>query len=415
MRYSLSASLLIASSTILAAAVSGAACSAPADEGASSESDIVGGATAGGAKLAAIGSLGEPERGARTPATDGGGSPEPTYSSFCTATLVAPKLVVTAKHCVRRRMEGGFYFKIGGDGARPRRAVKVAKVDVASMGEGGFVQLGADVSLLELEESIDDVAPLKMLDAHLPREAVGSRLSAVGFGIRDRQRTLGKRLAGTLTLQHVDGPIFGTFASADEMIAHAQREAPEAYRAEWDDERLRNAFTKELLPDYEAFLGLGDGDSQPCSGDSGGPLVARIGDELVVTAVVSGSLKYADGGVQPCSVFGEVYATFGANVQAMFDEVSARTGQPLQRVSFAPIFAGSPAQLPAQGEPRSLADGGVEPADRCRGFDAAGVCDQGTVNRCIAESEAPPRAVRIDCSLLLSTCVVKDGAAQCAD
>ena len=38
-----------------------------------------------------------------------------------------------------------------------------------------------------------------------------------------------------------------------------------------------------------AYLGLGENDAQPCSGDSGGPLLARVGDENVVVAVVSGS------------------------------------------------------------------------------------------------------------------------------
>lgn len=444
------------------------------------ESDIIGGAQASGRRLDAIGSLGRPLRPSTPPvvvptedagangegedagasdagpatgedagggtegdagvsdaggddAEDGGtaGAEGPEeYRVFCTATLVAPKLVLTAKHCVKGKAPSEIWFNIGPDGTRPTRAVPVVNVRLAALGEGGFVKLGADVTVLELAEEVNDVAPLRVLAEPLSDRAVGSRFSAVGFGIRDRQRTLGKRIAGTLTLRATQGAfaqkIFGSF---EDLVAFAKAESPEGFGRN-DENRLRTDFWDwNLLSENEAFLGLADGDAQPCSGDSGGPLVARMGGELVVAGVVSGSFKLSNTYANPCSVLGEVYATFGPDAQAMFDDVQAVPGMELRRVPLDAIDEGSPAILPDLPAPAptddadggesapSDTDGGAPTAvDRCRGLSDRGVCEKDAVLRCVAPDEGPPRATRIDCTLLLSTCQIgSDGTAGCAD
>lgn len=449
------------------------ACGSSTNEPREDESDIIGGAQANGRRLDAIGSLGRPLRPSVTPvitpdaganggavdagaatggaedageggagASDGGavdaedggveGAEGPEeYRVFCTATLVAPKLVVTAKHCVEGKSPDDVWFNIGPDGTRPTRAVKAANIRTAPLGEGGFVKLGADVAVIELAEEVTDVAPLPVLAEALSDRAVGSRFSAVGFGIRDRQRTLGKRIAGTLTLRATEGAFAQRiFGSLEELVAFAKSESPEGFG--WGDERRleKDFWDWNLLSEYEAFLGLGDGDAQPCSGDSGGPLVARIGGELVVAGVVSGSFKLSNTYANPCSVLGEVYATFGPVVQTMFDEVQAASGHELRRVALQAIDEGSPAVLPdlpappptddvdgGEPVPSNDADGGASTSvDRCRGLSDRGVCEKDAVLRCVAPEEGPPHATRIDCTLLLSTCqIASDGTAGCAD
>lgn len=429
------------------------------DGAATDEGSIIGGAPSRGARLDAVGSLARPvspapsDGGAADADADAGGdagaSPAP-FKPFCTATLVAPTLVLTAKHCVDSDRGGvltdheTITFNVGPDGARPKRAVEVARTWLAPANEGGFVKLGVDVALLELREPIDDVVPLPMLEGHVGEEAVGARFSAVGFGYRDRARSIGERRAGTLTLHATSGQFMAkVFGSADEVVAHAKAESPEAFDRS-DASRLVDLYAKTLLPDAEVFLGLGDGDSQPCSGDSGGPLLARSGDRLVVVAVVSGSHKLSGRSANPCSVLGEVYATFGPVVQTMLTEVEAATGAVVERTPLGAVHAGSSATLPpapprpdaasldgSAGPPDDGWEDGDEPVDggaasgaldpaeaeaRCRGLRAEGVCEDGAVLRCIPQAEGPPRATRVDCTLLLSACVRgTDGIAECAD
>lgn len=389
---------------------------------------IIGGTPAKGAQLDAIGSL------RYSGAADAGISDSPTtipsgYNTLCTATLIAPRLIVTAKHCASpadnigaaRSDSQTLYFAIGPDTQRPKRAVRVTRTWLSPMREDGYVNYGSDVAVMQLETAIEDVTPLKVAESHLAANLKGSRFSVVGFGYRDRETRRGTRRAGTLTLQATSGAFTSSvFASKEEMIAFARTESPEAFGRD-DADRLAGLWERTLLPNYEAFLGLGYGDAQPCSGDSGAPLVARVGDELVVAGVVSGSHKLSNKSANPCSVLGQVYATFGPLVQTTFDAAQATTGQTITRTRVTQLAPGSAAVLPPEVEvPQTQADAGLSDAGsplgvRCQGLSKGGICVDGTVQRCIAEAEGPPRPTRIDCTLLLSTCAVTNNVAECAD
>ena len=258
---------------------------------------------------------------------------------------------------------------------------------------------GADVAVLALEERITEVEPLAVLTGSIPKDLVGSRFSAVGFGVRDRQRTIGLRQAATLTLRATRGQFMKSlFESEDALVDFTRQTSPEAF-LERDAERLREFWRRELLPDYEAYLGLGEGDAQPCSGDSGGPLIGRIGDRLVVSAVVSGSFKLGRSSANPRSVLGEMYATLGPVVQATLDEAAGFVdAEGPTRIDGAPLFEGSRAQLPGA---TTRADGGTDP---CRGLSTRGVCAEGAALRCVDYSEGPVHATRTDCTLLGQRC-----------
>lgn len=392
-----------------------------------SPEEIIGGAAAKGAQLDAIGSL------RYSAALDAGVSDSATsipngYNGLCTATLIAPRLIVTAKHCAARATtttlpmsdSQTLYFAIGPDTLRPKRAVRVVRTWLSPMRDEGYVGYGSDVAVMQLETAIDDVTPLKVANAHLDASAKGSRFSVVGFGYRDRAMRKGTRRAGTLTLQATAGRFMGSvFGSKEQMVAFARNESPEAFTAD-DADRLYGLWDRTLLPQYEAFFGLAYGDSQPCSGDSGAPLLARVGDELVVAGVVSGSHKLSNRTANPCSVLGQVYATFGPLVQTTFDVAQNATGLSVTRTRLTPLAAGSSAQLPPKVDVQQAGDAGVTDAGspltaRCQGLSKEGICVDGTVQRCIAEAEGPPRPTRVDCTLLLSTCAMSGNVAECAD
>jgi hypothetical protein len=344
-----------------------AACQADDGTPVSDESDIIGGVDAKSAKLDAIGTVG-------TKGYDG------SYSYFCTATLIAPKIVLTAKHCATydpaerpRIEEEEIFFAVGADSRAPKQIVRAERVLLSPVNEGGFVKFGSDVAIYVLEAPVEGVKPMPWLGGHLAAEDVGGKYTAVGFGVHDRERNSGIRKAGTLTLNAVSGkPMQAIFPTREELYAHLEEHDGKDWVAS-NQKRIDEFYDFELLADLEAYLGMGEGDAQPCSGDSGGPLVKKIGEELHVVAVVSGSFK---GRAYPCSTVGEAYATLGASVQEL---IASATGP-------------------------------------CEGVPVAGQCEgAGTVLRCVGEDEGPQKINRIDCAGIDQACGVVDGVAQCVD
>lgn len=397
-----------------ALASSAFACSADDPPSATSDSDIVGGVRAGGTALDVVGALANLEAD--------GGTDGASFAPFCTATVVGPKLLVTAKHCaslgqgVVRSDVKPFYFNVGADARAPSQSIKVVKTWLSPLDGGGMAGEGSDVALLELEREVEGVTPLKVADQALGAPLIGSRLSAVGFGIRDRKWSMGMRMAGTVTLRATqDRGAQQVFASEQALIDFARREAPESFDEENDPERLSMFWYRKLLPDYEIFTGLADGDAQPCTGDSGGPLLGRIDDALVVVGVVSASHKLSKRQNNPCSMFGEVYASFGPAVQTLFDTARS-AGHPLERVTVGAVDTGSKASLPAADPIDGGGGAGAVAPPGCRGLSIEGACQDGAALRCVASEEGVPRATRTDCTLLLSECQVgDDGAATCVD
>lgn len=354
---------------LLVALASAVACGAPADEEpASDSSEIIGGVEASSASLDAVGAM--------LSKSWGGG-----WSPFCTATLVEPTLVITAKHCVVSRPGGTpralteeVYFGIGANAEQPKATYRVKDVITAPLNEGGFVKFGSDVALLVLEKPVEGVRPLKLFLGEIPAQRVGQRFTAIGFGVRDRDRTLGERRMGNLTLQAVRGKpmqkIFGNDrAKMDSFLVEYEGEQYPTT----DEKRLDDFWDLELLAGHEAYLGMGEGDVQPCSGDSGGPLVGKHNGALTVFAVVSGSFK---GRTYPCSLLGEMYATFGPETVT------------------------------------TLEAAGVGP---CKGVPYDGVCEGTVAARCVSDREGPKVVTRTDCSDVNQVCASRDGRAQCMD
>jgi len=363
-----------------------AACSSVDDHVDMAESDITGGVRPGGQALAAVAYL------------YGG------VQTNCTATLIAPKLVLTAKHCAPAV---SIYFRLG---TPERFEVSVVRRFDAKRDTGGFAELGLDLTVLELQRPVTNIEPMKVLSGALPEIAVGARFGAVGWGGHTNRLVYydeGSEWVGTLMLQGTRGaPFLQRFGSEQGIYEAALRaRLGDRYTPLFpENARRRNEAKKlaafQLEEGAEALLGTAEGDSAICHGDSGGPLIVRIGDELAVGGVVSG-VAYV-GSV--CGLLGALYTVLGPEAQALLDSAAAAVGPEgaFQRIDFVAPFTGSPAKLPPP-----------DANDPCRGLSPAGRCEAGAALRCLRPDEENfsstsgtgiRKPVRVDCTLLGSDC-----------
>lgn len=170
---------------------------------------------------------------------------------LCTGTLVAPRIVLTAAHCVGDAILAGqtdFGRVNFGDG----RGAWIDSIDIIDMTMHRFYQppafLTNDIALVRLARPAPaSIDPLPISTTHLTQEDVGLQLRVVGFG-------------------NTDGSNGGSGAGQ------------------------KNQLIVPLLEVGAAHIGLGDRISNTCQGDSGGPTFAKFdGVEHVVGVTSFGS------------------------------------------------------------------------------------------------------------------------------
>jgi len=390
----------------LALACAAAAC---ADQGAATEQPkiggqneaIIGGVPANSPKLNAIGTL-----GVQTSYTDEEtGEVYEYFQPFCTASLIAPNTVLTAKHCVAGIEQDSYYgyqfvFGIGPDGFNPVRKIPVISVQREPNNDiAGVMQLGHDVAVVHLGQAVTDLVPLEI--GALDKSMIGQRLGAIGYGEQNINGDWGTREAGNVTFNALQGKwlelMFGSFEGfkdyLNEMGGYGENDGSSSGDGDgdvsadagvgtgdagtgggFDDSYLQYIYdTTKLLPNYEAYVGNKPGDVGTCFGDSGGPLVKTVNGKVTAFGTVSGGLGSS---TLQCD-YGDIYAAFGPKVVTFLNKAKAWK-------------------------------------DPCATTTTAGACDGDTVNRCTNWVEGDRRLISTDCSLLGQTCgVTATGQAVC--
>ena len=251
---------------------------------------------------------------------------------LCTATLIAPETVVTAKHCavVLPAAELSGFTLAWAAGPRieaPLELIPIAAAQTAPGDVGGFVQMGRDVATLHLDRpsSIQPATP-----ALFTEDLLGASMVSIGYGVFGASGVANdQRRIGRETVAGSEGLAFelllGSFESFVEWWFTGQLTPDDFLATLLPDDPivadLRREFeVTQLYRQHEAVTGLAPTDTQTCFGDSGGPL-ARFSREggWTTYGVVSGGL----GSLRSACDFGSVYSTFGPESFEFLEEARA--------------------------------------------------------------------------------------------
>jgi V8-like Glu-specific endopeptidase len=422
------------------------ACALSTDSGqepeATTEAPIIAGVPANGAKLNAIGSIGnlyvDPE------------TQESFYQPFCSGSLIGAQTVLTAKHCIRffaSDYQSGLktVFAIGPDASAPSRLIEVVEVRGAPGDVGGFVDQGHDVGVMYLAEKPTELTPLKL--ATLKPKDLGKPFIEIGYGVRDNTYAYGTRRAGNATLRATSGRIFEIiFGSFERFKSWAETGSPGSEALFVTGPVAPHAFLP-LARSLYASLGPADVNEAGAGGiaNGGGGGTASGGSPGAAGEVSVGgevSIGGEGGGFDPDAYLRSIYdntlldegyeALFGGakgDAQACYGD----SGSPIVRsdangnlLAYGVISGGiGSSQLVCDyGGVDALFGPDVMPflqtakrwVDPCKGATVEGKCSGKSAVRCTSPLEGPRRLVKFNCGSLGQVCALQpDGTAGCSD
>lgn len=102
------------------------------------------------------------------------------YESLCTGTLIAPKTVLTAAHCIYAYgTNAPYYVTFGTYAASPTKAVAVT----AQYAHPSYNQSAWDFGIIRLASPVLDVTPIPVNETPMASSLVGQPIRHVGFGL----------------------------------------------------------------------------------------------------------------------------------------------------------------------------------------------------------------------------------------
>ena len=263
---------------------------------------IIGGSPATSATYAAVGALVyyHPEAG--------------VLDSFCSATLVAKKAIVTARHCtpnIDLAIESGLVpaFAIGADAFNPEQVIPITdyvNAPAAPGNEKGLLQDGGrDVAVAHLASAPVGVKPAKL--GSFEDKMVGTKFDIAGFGVNNAEYFYGQRFVGKATARALNGKWYQLLFNDkyEKFRSWYFTDSPSALPSEaeakdwWKSYKLENK--------YELLAGGLPGESVACYGDSGGPLLRGTSASNLTTYGVSFAVE---GTISSACALGGGYLVF---------------------------------------------------------------------------------------------------------
>jgi secreted trypsin-like serine protease len=173
--------------------------------------------------------------------------PSSADGALCTGSLIAPRAILTAAHCVHpgyvpETAVFEVYTATDFTATSPDEALAVEAYAYHSDFNPYDIGAGHDIALIILAEPLD-IEPLAIQRTRLPRSAVGQRVRQVGYGMDDRETQSG---AG-----------------------------------------LKRETRTQLTAVTDTLLYFGDIEHTQCHGDSGGPTLRRSGGRERIIGVSS--------------------------------------------------------------------------------------------------------------------------------
>ena len=230
---------------------------------------IIGGTPAVGDKYAAVGALVE--------AFDDPYYGVLAFNTFCSATLVGPQAIVTARHCAKYLDSPTYpdlqvFFAIGENGYFADQYIPVTSYEAAptpSPTNGLLLDGGRDVAVMQLGSEPEGVVPAKI--GRFTKHMLGQKFELVGFGRNDDFND-GARYHGYGRARQMHGLWYSA------LFDHNPWKYWNWY---WTDANTEPTWkegrewwrTYRLESGFELLLGGDDGEALGCYGDSGGPMV----------------------------------------------------------------------------------------------------------------------------------------------
>jgi hypothetical protein len=282
----------------------------PSKPVASTESPILGGAATNDPKYQAVGAI-----YVEVPDFE-------FIDVVCSATLVAPQRIITARHCtpiieIVQEFGGTAYMAFGPNAFLPDQLVPITtfvNAPPAPHKPGLLLDGGRDVAVAQLASVPAGITPAKV--GRYEGDMIGSEFQIVGYGANNPDFFYGEKFAGTATARAHAGFWYRLLFDQDKQAFldwyftdAATFPTPQEAEIWWD--------LFQLEANYELLAGGLDGEAVACFGDSGGPLLKGTNASNMTTYGVSFAVEAS---LSTLCTKGGAYAVFN---QHMLDFVQA--------------------------------------------------------------------------------------------